>query len=81
MGEPELLEVGIEMAIGAINMIEPSPMISVTAALDERSSQALGLILERSSAINSESALGKEMAPEFELEIGFDASLVLAKAG
>lgn len=78
--EPESLEVGMEMVIRAVNMMEPAHTTSVLAALDERSSQALGFTLERSSAINSESALGEEMAPEFELEIGFDGSLVLEES-
>lgn len=78
--EPESLEVGIELVIRAVSMAAPAPTGSVLGTLDERSSPALAFLLERSSVVTSENTLGEDFPNEFELEVGFDGSLVLEES-
>lgn len=79
-GEPDSLEVGIELVIRAVSMISPVPKETIVASLDQRSSPQLSFLLERSSVISSENSIEGSDANEYELEISYDGSLVLEEA-
>ncbi len=78
--DPESLEVSVELMIRAVNMTEPAPVMALMSSLDERTSPAFGFLLERSSVVSSESNLSGEAENEFELEVGFEGSLVLEES-
>ena len=78
--DPESLEVDVELVIRAVNMTEPAPTAVLLSSLDERTSPIFAFLLERSSVVSSESNLGGGVENEFELEIGFDGSLVLEES-
>ncbi|MDA8080973.1 MAG: hypothetical protein M0Z96_05100 [Actinomycetota bacterium] len=75
--DPESLEVDVELVIRAVNMTEPAPTADLLSSLDERTSPIFAFLLERSSVVSSQSNLGGGVENEFELEIGFDGSLIL----
>lgn len=78
--DSETLEVGIELAIRVAGLIEPAPADELMKVIDERSPSQLGLLLERSSVVTSQSKLGDDIRSEFELEISFDGTLILEES-
>lgn len=75
--DPESIEVGLELSVRAISLSEPAPLEKILAALDDRSPSSFEVLLERSSIITSNSKLGEDLGDEFEVEIGFDGSIVI----
>ena len=78
--EPESLETGIELVVRVVNMIEPAPIGAVLSALDERSSPLIEFLLERSSVIASENLLDEGLNNMFELEVGFEGSILIEES-